>query len=507
MLFHLVEPRRQQHEHMPQEPPESSSSRQPPQVFLPWIAACAALSAAVVAATLVSHVFVVERQAQNMPIAAFALTFTALGLAFLAMIPLIERSEALGASTTAGLVGAVFSVGLVWRLLLVGSEPILEVDFNRYLWDGGLTANGFNPYAMAPRDVTRLPYDDVRLELAKAAASIFERISYAQYKTIYPPVAQAAFALSHLLANWSLTAWRLIAIAADVVTFALLLALLRETGRSPVWIALYWWCPLVLKEIANSAHMEAILLPLVLASLLLAIRGRHLGATVALGLAIGTKLWPIMLAPLILRPVLDRPRQLIAAVAILAGFCAATATPIWLGGLDPSSGFVGFASYWATNSALFPILQRAVASITGTAGTDALLPGRIVRLASAAVVLGLAVQLSWRPILDARDLLRRACMICSVLLLLSPAQFPWYVLWVLPLATLNPGIGWHVAAATMPLYYSAFHFVARKNLPFFETWIVWLIWVPIWLALASDYRRNSRSQTGLPGRQATGDHR
>ncbi|MCP5063626.1 MAG: hypothetical protein GY936_14360 [Ignavibacteriae bacterium] len=40
----------------------------------------------------------------------------------------------------------IFGIGLVARILLVPTVPILEDDFNRYLWDGAVTANGFNPY-------------------------------------------------------------------------------------------------------------------------------------------------------------------------------------------------------------------------------------------------------------------------------------------------------------------------------------------------------------------------
>lgn len=464
-----------------------------------WLALAVVLLLSVGAAILASAFFSPERPAATLPILLFSAMFTAVGLIALSAIPLVERSWQLIPRDRRRLLVLVFTVGLGLRLLLLASEPILEVDFYRYLWDGALTAHGHNPYAVAPASVAALPYDDPRLELSKAASAVFERISYPELKTIYPPVAQAAFALAHLIGPWSLEAWRLVCIAADVGTFAMIAALLAAVGRSPLWVALYWWNPLVLKEIVNSAHMEAILLPLVLGALLLTIRGRHLAAVVCLGLAFATKLWPIMLVPLAMRPLLASPSRLLLANAALIAIIAGAVLPVWLGGLDETSGFVGFANHWTTNSALFPALQRGVAALVGDAESNPVLSGRIVRGGSAGAVLAFAIWSAWPPLRDARDLVSRAYRIVTLLLLLSPAQFPWYVLWVLPLAITQPGIGWHVAAAIMPLYYSAFHLLAIGAYWVFEAVIVWMIWVPVWFALARDA---ARARTREPGEAA-----
>jgi len=38
-------------------------------------------------------------------------------------------------------------------------------------------------------------------------------------------------------------------------------------------------------------------------------------------------------------------------------------------------------------------------------------------------------------------------------------------------------------AATMPLYYTFFHFAARDQVEIFHEVVVWIIWVPVWFAL------------------------
>ena len=47
----------------------------------------------------------------------------------------------------------IIFTGLFARLILIPSSPILEDDFYRYLWDGAVTANEFNPYVYSPQDV------------------------------------------------------------------------------------------------------------------------------------------------------------------------------------------------------------------------------------------------------------------------------------------------------------------------------------------------------------------
>lgn len=461
-------------------------------IVLLWSLRAAALAVAVVLAVITSPAFAPEHKLAAMPIMPFVVGMLVASFGLLAAIPLICRSSLSEISERRDVLVGVLAIGLAFRLALLASEPILEVDFNRYLWDGALTANGYNPFAVAPAAISNLPYNDIRLELSKAAGPVFEGISYPELKTIYPPVAQLAFALAYLIEPWSLTAWRCVCIAADLATVGLLLALLRSVGRSQLWSILYWWHPLVLKEVVNSAHMEAILLPLVLSSLLLGVRGRHRAAVGVLGLAVGTKLWPVMLLPLLLRPLIARPSALATALGLIVLIGLACVAPIWPGGLDASSGFIGFANHWATNSALFPQLERLAALLVGDGGPERILPGRVVRLVSATAVLSLALWVARAPICGANDLLARAYLVVTALLLLSPAQFPWYVLWVLPLAVLRPGFGWHVAAATLPLYYLAFHFRARESFWIYEFLIVWAIWLPVWLTLVGDAVRARR---------------
>ena len=92
------------------------------------------------------------------------------------------------------------------------------------------------------------------------------------------------------------------------------------------------------------------------------------------------------------------------------------------------------------------------------------------------------------PAADAADLVRRAAIIAAALVLASPAQYPWYAIWFLPFLPFLPLRCFLVLTVTLPLYYAFFHFNARGAPETFRAIIVWMIWVPAWVALALDLR-------------------
>ena len=461
------------------------------------------------------------------------------GLLYLAVPGLVRASLELSAEAGRRLLVLMIAVGFALRVALIWSEPALEDDYHRYLWDGAVTAHGLSPYTHAPAAAARMPEDSLLFDLSQHAGSVHDRINHPGLRTIYPPVAQAAFALAYALKPWSLIGWRLVCLGGEIATLILLIALLKAAGRAPLWSAVYWWNPVVIKELINSAHMEAVLMPLLLGALLLAVRGRHLLGIGALTLAAGMKLWPLMLAPLLLAPLRGAPARLVAGVAILAGGLALMALPILLAGIDQSSGFVAYAERWRTNSALFPALERGAELMASAVGLPWQRAGLVVRgclaLAVGALALWLARGLSshvamrlgagvsasscsspepsprftslhgesgqGRSTLEAAaaDLVMRAGLVTGALVLLSPAQFPWYLVWVVPFLAFRPVWGMLALTATIPIYYVSFHYLPRGTYQTFTSLWVWVIWVPVWLLLALEaWRAWTRRPTGVP---------
>ncbi len=446
---------------------------------------------------LLSHRFGYAYDVAEMPVLAATAGLVSAGVLFcLVLPPLVRASLAADVQVVRLLTVLIVVVGLAARLALFASEPILEDDYQRYLWDGAVTAAGHNPFAVAPQDARRLGEQSPLGRLAADADVVISRINHSDLKTIYPPVAQGAFALAHVLSPFSLTSWRAVLLAFDVATLGLILLLLHETGRSPLWAALYWWNPLVIKELFNSAHMDAVVLPFVLASLLLTARKRCVLAAAALAFAVGAKIWPALLLPLVLRPLIGDPRKLAGALLIFGGLCALWATPILLGGIDDRSGFTAYMANWQTNSALFPMFAQGTAAVFDALGLPVPAAAPMTRATIALALGGLALWLSFKPLGSADDLMGRASLLVAALVLLSPAQFPWYAVWFAPFLAFRPWAGFLVLTATAPLYYTSFYFAALGEPEAFKRYVVWMIWVPVWAALVFEaVRKRTRAQS------------
>lgn len=431
-----------------------------------------------------------ERDLADIPALWLAAGMVIAGGAFLTTPRLVRDTLAIDHADQRRVLVHIVAIGLALRILLIWSTPALEDDFHRYLWDGAMTAHGFNPYRIVPATVPHDSTPQLIRDLAVNAGYVFDRINHATIRTIYPPVAQSFFALAYLAEPWSLLAWRLVCLAAEGATLGLLLILLREVGRSPLWVALYWLNPLIIKELLNSAHMEAIVVPFVLAALLLAIRNRPLAAAGVLVLAGGTKVWPLLLAPLILRPLIGDLRRLALATALLGFGTLLVAAPMIAAGLDQSAGVVAYGSTWQRNGALVPGLAALLDLFPGV---DAVSAGMLARAAVVAAAGASALLLARHPIRDGTDLMARAALLVTAVLLLSPAQYPWYLAWVMPLMALRPIAGMLAATALMPIYYASFHFRVLGVEAVFNTYVVWLIWAPIWVLLWRE-ARTSRSR-------------
>ncbi len=455
-----------------------------------WLALTLVLVTACAGLSMWSPAFARDVELIERPTLSLALALTLLGFVYLLTIPLIKRSlmaaDGDAAARTpqhAQILWIILLGGLAMRLALFNSTPIFEDDYYRYLWDGAVTANGYNPFTVSPDDAQGEPYHYSLQALAHQSGIVIERVNHSELTTVYPPVAQAAFALAYLIEPWSLAAWRAVCLAAELATLLLLIALLDRTGRSRLWVALYWLSPLAAKEFVNSAHMDVIVMPFVLGAALLSLQHRYLSAVIALGFAVGAKFWPLMLAPLILRPLFSTPRRLALGVAILALMSAVALTPLLAQLPSDNSGLTTYALHWRNNSAHYVLIEKAFASILKPLGFDTRIPGEAVRLLLASLAAMIAVRSARQPIENGRDLLSHLGLVTAAIVLLSPSQFPWYALWFLPFAVFTPWSGLLLMMALMPIYYAGFHFLARDAFSLYREGLVFALWLPVWALL------------------------
>ncbi|MEE8450924.1 MAG: hypothetical protein V3R99_03385 [Thermoguttaceae bacterium] len=452
-------------------------------------------------------------------------------LALLFVLYLAALWAAVRSGESRRLLGVIVLGSVLMRLVLVFSWPIQEVDIYRYLWDGEVAAHGESPFRYSPKQVLDadadglLPAELGRLvelrDSSPAVATILSRVHYEELPTIYPPVSQAVFAFCSLITPQGATVFPRLAIMKgcfvlfDLGTLAVVIGLLRIAGRHIGWSLAYGWCPLVVKEIAGSGHLDAIAVFLtsaavwIIASALFRktssrTAGLGLLAAAVLGLAVGAKLYPIVLAPLFAATWIGRFgwRRTIAGAVVFTTVVALllwpmmptdssvpdTSSAILSVGMDPQGpgrSLKAFFGRWEMNDFLFMLVVENVKPDGGRpseerpwfavvpdawrtnlverptvwfgvdAAAAAFLLTRIVTSAVFLVVLGV---LAWHAAgsRESVDWLRSAFLTIAWFWLLSPTQNPWYWIWAMPLVVFARSRVWLAVSGLVLVYYLRF---------------------------------------------------
>ena len=392
----------------------------------------------------------------------------------------------------------IFAIGLVARLMMFASNPVIEDDWHRYLWDGASVANGIDPYQYAPAEASLSnPFgedvsfsDDLDLrrlqELGEEHKFHHSRINYPYLKTIYPPAAQAAFGLAHIIAPFNLNGWRAVLLVVDMLSFCLIIWALGLFGRSYLWVGLYWWNPVVLLEVFNSGHMDALIVPFLVAAFGLAKLNRHGFAVTALAAAAAVKLWPILLAPLLVRKYMFDLKRLIP-LALLFSFISLVL--LWpqlrhvMG--DPNQGLVAYSEGWRRHAFLYAILVEGPFA-------RFLNPDAIARIFVLITVSTGAVWFAWRNSRDPMDEVGNSRMaagglaIVALLLFLSPTGYPWYQVWLAGLIPFAPRFGLIFLTTMAPIYYTRF-ILSDESLVYQWGWVALAFGLPLLLLLIPEY--------------------
>ena len=476
--------------------------------------------------------FAVSAGAGTRPILAMLALFGVVWGLYLFACRSILRSD--GASSLRDCL-PLLGFAVAFRLLMLPSTPILEIDIYRYLWDGQVGLLGVDPYRYSPRTVLsaldapvapaawndspelRRLVDHVRAD--SATREILEEVHHSGIPTIYPRVAQWVFRLAVWSAGRTSVSTRVLVMKSwiagcELATLALVLLLLKTTKLPLQWCLLYAWCPLVMKEVWNSGHMDPIaVLPSVIAVILslktTASSGRMLlpmASGSALALATAAKIYPIALAPALLAHAVRArtprhpfwtwaPWLLGFAVTLFVLYGSAHTRPAPSSEDAKLTGLETFAGVWEMDDLLFMVvsenlrpddairagsrpwfvvtsnhwrrwLQRRWAGpfdaffprADGWPPAEDLLARALMALLIAAIVLSLAESLGRTD--DPRSLPAVCYLSLTWFWLCCPTQNPWYLLWSLPFLPFVRLAAWRWLPALAMIYYLRFWFVA-----------------------------------------------
>lgn len=205
-------------------------------------------------------------------------------------------------------------IAAVLRLSALIAPISLSDDIWRYLWDGKLLLEGQNPYAIKP-----VEYLGSLEEHKREWEELYGKLNSPATHTLYPPLAQAAFAAALVLEQCfggGAERWlRGIFVLFDLGALALLALLLIRLKRKTWWAAVYGWHPLVYWEVAGGGHSEALGMIFLVIIIGATLSGRVFRAGAAIALA-GLAKWTFLAISPVVGIYIWRRQGIRAALAV-----------------------------------------------------------------------------------------------------------------------------------------------------------------------------------------------
>ena len=461
----------------------------------------------------------------------------------------------------------IWIFAVLFRLVMLRSTPIQEVDIYRYLWDGVVFANGVSPYKYAPEEILQhipvaedphaavhLPKDLRTLALVAASnpniRQVLGRVHFRQIPTVYPPVSQLGFAAvtsvtpAAATVEQRLLRMRVWLVLCDLGALGVLALLLRRLHWHPAGALIYGWCPLVVKEIANSGHLDSMAVFATMCGVYGTVRcwqamqqrSTYVWAIlsgVCIALGIGAKIYPVALVPWVavlwwakMRFRLIVPFVIMAVATLVCLFPMMNRDQLRAGESLPTqqSGIEMFYRYWEMNDFLFlvavenlkpineesqqpapwfavtpnTVRQSLVRSFSGLSGwPEREAAFQVTRLLTMCLLAGLCLYWLWRvrASSEVADWLRVAFLCLAWFWMLCPTQNPWYWTWAIPLLPFARYRSWLLVSGVAMLYYLRFWFEYQfSETPvlgtpyagtlFFDFVVPWIEFGPVLVLLA-----------------------
>ncbi len=260
----------------------------------------------------------------------------------------------------------ILGIAVLVRLFLLPNIPLLSDDYYRYIWDGQLSASGLNPFLYKPADLISKP--DFVLMDSTYTQNLYSGLNSPAYHTVYPPLLQFIFKQAAIWGGanigYNTVILRLWIILAELGTLFFLYQYVLDKGLKPKLVLLYALNPLVLVEFTANLHAEVYVV-LGISMMLWASTKVQLGQVWALmpyvlgaGIAIGTKLIPVVFVPFVIMALPKNIYKIWAALGIL--ICSTlTIWPLYNALAQTGSSFSLYFTHFEYNASLYYLLRAA----------------------------------------------------------------------------------------------------------------------------------------------------
>ncbi len=357
---------------------------------------------------------------------------------------------------------SVLTIGVAVRLLLFLTLPMLSDDIYRFIWDGKLLQNGLSPFAQLPSTIAGEGNFANGLN-----DELYQNLNSKDYFTIYPPLNQLIFWLGASIGgeSWLTSAniIRVFLLVADVGSFFLLRKLLLHWKKDEALANWYFLNPLVILEGVGNLHFEVLVTAFLLLGLYLYHKQKSFPSGFSFGLAIATKLLPLIYLPALLlrKPFKSGLITVTSAVVLVAASFVPLIDEALLHSMTTSIGL--YFQKFEFNASIYFLLREVGYWMTGYNVIGTL--GPALSVITFLLIIGLAIigRIKKWPI-------ERIMLVSlTVYLLLATTVHPWYII---PLISLGILTGYR-----FPLIWSLLIFVTYfgYNQTGFELSAGWLV--------------------------------
>jgi alpha-1,6-mannosyltransferase len=326
---------------------------------------------------------------------------------------------------------SIYQIGILmilFRVLLLGGNPTLSDDFYRFIWDAKLLNAQHNPFYYLPSEILHTGvYENANLNL-----QLYQKLNSPNYYTCYPPMHQwiygFAYTCSTLFWGTAIFWMKMMVILAEILTFFVVLKILKHLQIAVQKSALYFLNPLVILEFTGNLHGEVFMLLFIALAFLALIHHKNLLSGLFLGLAISTKLLPLILLPLLLFSLQwSKSFKIVATACIvfilsLVPFFAVENISFILQSISL------FVDNFEFNASVYNLFKAITYQIYGYNTIGVL--GWLLKLCTLLLIL----YISWKgkkpeaEEINMRTFSKNALIIWAIYLFLSTIVHPWYIL-------------------------------------------------------------------------------
>ena len=340
--------------------------------------------------------------------------------------------------------GQVLLWAILFRLVAVVGYPVLEDDIYRFLWDGRMLVEAGSPYGVIPADF-------FGAELPSRFETILDRINHPDVATIYGPVNQWLFGLSYLMAPGQVWPLQLIFALADIALIVVLLKLAPAR-----YVMLYAWSPLIVKEFAFTAHPDVFGALFMMMAVWAHRYGRWIVVAVSLALAVGVKIFALILVPILLR-------WQIKGWAIFGLTAIVIAWPFGIVDAWLPGGLGAMASGWLFNAPVYRLLL-------GIAPLASIKVGLLLLFVAVWLVYFFGRPCQY-PQVGKEYAIPRGDWLFGLLFLCMPVFNAWYLVWLLPFAVIYPsGWAWTASVSVLLAYGIGLNLDEPALAPYQQPW-------------------------------------